>query len=416
MKKRKLLVSIDTFAALSFVLFFANATLRTIMYGILGKNSIATAIAAFFPYFFLAIFILANPSKHLKPDFLCIYLLVLLFFGITLFFHPEYESFYAKEDYGVWDHVLHPVRGIYAYLFIRLIGDPKKIVKLLKISGWVLIPSFLNDIRTARISGYWSLVGISGATKGSYSVSFGYQVLPFALVFLFFALRDRKKSDIIGTVICIVMILVAGSRGPILFFGELLVVYYATLLKDSKEKIKIITIIVIATVLVYLFMDSFLLFVNNLLTGFGLKSRFIARTINGSLLEDNSRYEIWSAALQMINENPFGYGAMGSRHVITKYTYAGYPHNIILEFLIDYGVILGSVLLIGMVAYSIIIIFDRESEWKYAFIPLFCACGNLLISLTYWSVPTYWACLGIGANYIIENRKAKYGQQIKYSC
>ena len=37
---------------------------------------------------------------------------------------------------------------------------------------------------------------------------------------------------------------------------------------------------------------------------------------------------------------------MGTRHIITDIIAAGYPHSIILEILVDYGVFIGGVLLL----------------------------------------------------------------------
>ena len=203
------------------------------------------------------------------------------------------------------------------------------------------------------------------------------------------------------------MILVAGSRGPVLFIAEIVIVYYLVSFKTSKYKLFKVLAMVFAAVVIYVSYDYILLTIGGLLSNLGIKSRFFTKLLNGSVMDDNGRNKIWSAAIGMIKENPYGYGAMGSRHVITSYIYTGYPHNIILEFLIDYGVIPGAILLGFMLFHSIKIIFFSDSEWKNVFIPFFCASCGLLISLTYWSVPTYWTCLAIGYNCYLETRKDK---------
>ena len=84
----------------------------------------------------------------------------------------------------------------------------------------------------------------------------------------------------------------------------------------------------------------------------------------------------------------------------------GYPHSIILEFLIDYGVFIGGVFLIILAVNSVKIIFGKENmKWNEAFLPIFCTSLSLLMSLTYWSVPTFWSCLGIGVSRAIEGKR-----------
>ena len=96
-------------------------------------GSIGVMVGYFLPYVVLAVLVVKNPRKYFKIDFVALYILILFFFGITFLFHPEYEYFYTRETYGIWDHVLKPYRGIYAYLFIRLIGEPEQILKCMRI-------------------------------------------------------------------------------------------------------------------------------------------------------------------------------------------------------------------------------------------------------------------------------------------
>lgn len=46
-----------------------------------------------------------------------------------------------------------------------------------------------------------------------------------------------------------------------------------------------------------------------------------------NITDDSGRLVIWNVAVDMIKENPFGYGAMGTRHVISEIIIQGHPHN-----------------------------------------------------------------------------------------
>ena len=106
----------------------------------------------------------------------------------------------------------------------------------------------------------------------------------------------------------------------------------------------------------------------------------------------------------MIRENPLGYGAMGSQHVISQIIFAGYPHSIILELMIDFGVIVGGLLLLFLLRHAAAILLAKENGWVDLFVPTFCVACGLFISLSYWSNRAFWACMGLGINCYIAVR------------
>lgn len=384
----------EQLAELSFILFFSDALIRLFFNGVLGTNSLSMWLSMLLPYLPLFLICLKNPRRYIKADFVILYIAIIVFFALTLLVHPEYKFHYFRSDYGVWDHVLKPFRGIYAYLFIRLLGDPKKIFKCMRIAGWMMMAYFLYRIT----QGNWTTVTATGVTsEASYSVTFGYEVLIFALVFLYSALTEKRLSDIIAAVADIVMILIGGSRGPILFIGLFFILFILGGGNDTGRKWLKLVLVALAAGLIYVFYVPLMQAAMRVLDHFHVSSRFIKMMLNGTITSDSNRMTIWKAAMRMIRDNPFGYGAMGSRHVIYKYVYAGYPHSIILEFLIDYGVIVGGILLLGMIGNSISLLFSpRKKEWFGVFLPFFSAACAMLISLTYWSRPEFWSCVAIG--------------------
>lgn len=384
----------DQVAELSFILFFSDTLLRTFFCGVFGTNLITTWIGILIPYIPLFFLCIRNPYKYIKLDFIVLWVAVIAFFAVTLFFHPEYAADYTRDYYGVWDHVLKPHRGIYAFLFIRLIAEPKRIMKCMRIAGYMMMVYFVYKV----IKGDWTTVGESGVnTEASYSVAFGYDVLTFALVFMYSALREKKLVYYIAAIADIVMILVAGSRGPVLFLGLFIALYYVMYTKRSRKKGVIILLTIAGVCFVFMFYNQILDLAMSVLRRFNVSSRFIRMLKSGKISNDNNRFEIWGAALDMIKANPFGYGAMGSRHVIKDYIYAGYPHSIIFEFLIDYGVFVGGFFLLSMFGYSFCILFtNRKMEWRGVYLVFFCSACSLFISLTYWSISAFWVCLALG--------------------
>lgn len=398
----KLSVKISQIAEFACIMFFANSFFRTGINWMLGGNSsIATLLALVCTYFPVLIICVLAPSRYLKLDFVILYVLIAGFLALTLIFHPEYEYYYAREDYGVWDHVLIPYRGIYAYLFIRLVDNPKRILACMKKAGWLMFIYFGYQLILFLRRGYW--VGVAGTNASahlSYSVSFGYDMLPFALVFLYFALTSKKWNDIFASIMSVVMILMGGSRGPVLFLGLFFVVYLLRTLQRSKKKILIIFGTIILSVGLYLVYEPALIGISTLISKLGFSSRFITTLLSGRITNDSGRSRIWMAAINMIKDNPFGYGAMGSRSTISQYIVAGYPHSVVLEILIDYGVFFGGMLLTVFLVGSFKLLFmQKESEWSGVFLIFWAASCSLLISLTYWSIPSFWAAIGVGVCY-----------------
>lgn len=412
-------VSLDELVHLAVILFLCNSPITLLLRGIMGKvgfSKYGNEVTAVLVYLPLLVACLMRPKKYFKADFLCVWVFIVAFFAVTLLIHPEYEYWYTRSDYGVWNYVLFPLKGLYGYLFIRLIDEPQTLKDVFRKAGWVMYIYFAYQIYFAIRRGYW--VGVAGhdsTAEFSYSVSFGYHVLLFALPFLYNAIREKRKSDIVGAAIGFGMILTNGSRGPVLMTALFFVILALRSVRGEKNKAKvvlrvfIVAPLVLTAVLLYNILNNYLV---ALLSAWSVKSRIVQMLLAGRLSYDSGRSIIWGAAVQMIRANPFGYGAMGSQHVISNYIIAGYPHSIVLEMMIDFGVIVGGALLIFLFRRAMAIIFARDNGWSDLFIPIFCTACALMVSLCYWSNRAFWICIGIGVNYYISQKKQKRGQII----
>ena len=393
--RAELRITPDLIAMGTVILFFAIPFIRA-GFQFLLTDRIGLIISTALPYAAVLVLIAWKPSRFLRWDFLALMFLVLVFFYFTLMAHPEYLPYYQKKDFGVWDHTLAPYRGLYAFLFMRLLKDPKKIMTALRLAGYVMLLYFAWRIFDALRTGYWTGVGENGMAKMTYSVTFGYEVLPFATIHLYAALTEHRLIDIGTCAAMIVMILIGGSRGPILFLGVFIVLYMMIYIQRSRRKFILIGAVVIFGVLLVLFYRNLLEAAIAVTERFGFSSRFLTTMLDGTVSDDNNRGKIWAAAIQMIKDNPFGYGAMGSRHRIERYIYAGYPHNVILEILIDFGVIFGGIILLAIGISCGMILFGRKYRaWVPLALPFFSTTCSLMISMTYWSVPYFWASIAI---------------------
>ena len=394
--KGKTTISADELAALSFILYFSMPLLKRLLRPVSAGLTIYVAIAiTYLPVLFLLF--MSRKKFHVFLNFMLFLLAVCFFFLITYFVHPEYKFFYARNYFGIWDYVLRPDNGIYAFLFIRLIDDPKKILKCLIISSWLMFIHLGIDFAEYLHRGYWISVWQGAEVHSTYNLEFGYDLLPFEITFLYSALKNKKLIHLAMAVVGGILLLAGGSRGPILDIFLFFAAYIFVSVQKSKKRFFIIFGLIVVAVFLYLEYIPILNGVSQLLSKAGLSSRLIKKMIEGTASDDNGRTVIWARAIQMIKDKPWGYGAMGSRHGIYDLIEPAHPHNVFLEILIDYGVVAGTgIIIAGFVFLLRTLKMPNIGEWKGLVLIFAGVTSQLLLSGTYWHRMGVWALLALG--------------------
>lgn len=332
-------------------------------------------------------------------EFLAIFFFLITSLCVTIIIHPDYWYWYTRETYGVMPYVFRPDNGIYAFLFICIVNDSKEILKNLRIVGFVMYIYYAWQLLSAMRRGYWLVEdSIGNDMKLSYSLDFGYSMMFIVLIFLYYALSQKKPIDIILSIGGIIMLLLGGSRGAFIGVGVLLLGYVFIAYLKSKKKIAIIFAIIISIFLIFYFYEAILYGLAGLFESLGLQSRFIYKLLNGSILDGTGRDNLWNASIEMIQQRPItGHGAMGARPVISKIHNVGYPHQLFLELLIEYGVIFGGAICLILIIGSIRLFFLKGiGEWKFVFLIFFANASELMLSYTYWHKQALWAALAAG--------------------
>ena len=143
-----------------------------------------------------------------------------------------------------------------------------------------------------------------------------------------------------------------GSRGPVM----IILAYIAgkILFTNAKKWIKFAVVLsILLAAIVFLNASVYLSVLNSIRNVFnliGLPTRVLDYAINGTILSHMSERDIlFRIALQRIIERPlWGYGVYG------EWAWLGWNvHNMYLEFLVHYGVLLGSLLVIWLVGFVI---------------------------------------------------------------
>lgn len=394
-----IMVNTDTVACLLLVVFYSLPFFKWCAekaMELVGMESLG--IYALIAVLYTIVFVLcALNRKQEVLEFLVLLSIIVAFFIITILVHPEYEYVYTRERYGVLPYVLRPDNGIYAFLFIRLVGKPDKILESLHISSYLMLAFSFTSLLMALSRGYWVGENHLGELQHySYDLNFGFNLLIPVCVFIFFGLQKRSVKELLLAAFGIVMIFIGGSRGPILDIFIFCALYFVMTTLNSRNGVRNIVIAVIFGAIMIVFLHQILSALVSILGAFHINSRTITKLLEGSISEDNGRNLIWMTAIEHLKAHPFGSGAMGARNAIYHVHYVGHPHNLFLELLIDYGIILGPIIIAVMVGGSIYILFSKRTyNWRWVYLIFFAQACSLLTSYTYWHSTGIWGALAV---------------------
>ena len=311
----------------SLVILIYGVLLLLMLYGIfigskyhLIKKSavVISAVLAFMAFFSYLMYGDAIGDRLIRPDFHILYSELLYLFIFAL---PALLVASAARD---WDLVVD---------------------KLIKIAPLIVAMAFYA----------WYLVGFR--TWGDDSMNYmtlSYHVLTAGCICLAVSFTGVKPVYWIATLAFLFIMIGSGCRGALVcvfLFIVLLLIRQISVCPHSKTSrfIKIGFILLMVS-LPTLYMTVFRN-VANIFEQIGINSRVIESLRDNEFLSSNSRDNIRNAVLKGISDNPFGYGLYGDRYVTIKYYEEGseYAHNILFEFLADYGVFLGPILLLVII-------------------------------------------------------------------
>lgn len=383
-----------------FILYFCSNIFIIMLSRILGSSvSRLVYILLFFGLIFFHS--LKFGAKYLAWPII-VYTLVAFLFLITALLHPEYDSWFSHEIYGIVPALLNPTKGIWAFLVVFLLSDEKKMTRDLKLVCILLFLFNLLRYIVAVRRGYWVIYDVSGQTlHRSYNLEFGYEMM-FPTAFMgAYAFLKKKRGYYVLFAIGMYTILMGGSRGaiiwPIVMFPLMLPFLWKNIEKKKRGRVALLyTILIIVAVLVYINYNVLLGGLVTLLRTLGLESRTITAVLSGTAADSSGREEIYRVAIDMIkNGGPFGWGVYGDRYVISRvirWAIWGYCHNLFLEIMVSFGYFLGTLICV-LIIKSIFELYsycDNEDR-QVVFITFLVASFKLILSNSFWYTAAFWA-------------------------
>lgn len=380
---------------------------------VFGSLAMAILIASQYLSTVLGIYISGSESGY----FTLIILVVIILSILSLIFSP------TRYIYGRYA-LLFAIINI-AYILTVFLASNKSNLLFTDYVGMCLLPFFCGGIlkvsykMVLQLCMFMQIIGLPilgslfaksnmGTSYDAIKMSVSYAILPIigagVLHFFFF----RKESNVIEKILYIITIvfeinfITMSYRGALAAFGLIILagIMFSGEENWNRKKKSVGGIILVLLLLIIIIIDSngFLVKIYNYLHAHNIKIAFIDKNEFLSNSDDltHGRMEIWRAALEGFGNSPlWGHGITTFQY----YTGFVFPHNIVLQFLFDGGILL-TVPLMYYIVVGIIktfkIIRNANKEKFVLLLLLICiSLTRVMVSAEVWRVMLLWLLLGI---------------------
>ena len=159
-------------------------------------------------------------------------------------------------------------------------------------------------------------------------------------------------------------------------------------LKNTKP---IYTIIALVTIIVlFLSFDSIVALIIQILPEANT-SRTMMYFLNSQAAEDSGRLNIYKRVIEQVVDSPFAIRGINADYLLI----GSYTHNIFIELLYEFGIIIGGFFCIDIMIKSIrsYFLMDRNDASSFCFLFTIMTIPQLIISHTFWAEWIFWAWL-----------------------
>lgn len=235
-----------------------------------------------------------------------------------------------------------------------------------------------------------------------------YNVLPSALYVLYYAFERAKFRYWAVAVMGIVLVLMFGTRGPILILMVFAAYEVLSVVKNARSAfVKVVTVLLVALVLFFVFSEDYMIkaaeYMSELFGKLGFSTRIFDYFLEGEMTTSVGREKITETLYQALAEKPLsGYGLMGDRLFVDSYA-----HKIYLELWVHFGVIFGTLILGFFVLVPVrAILRSKDVEERDFVVMMFCVVLiKLMLSSTYILETNLFLLLGISMGTTRKNRR-----------
>ena len=263
--------------------------------------------------------------------------LILLAYLTTLLVFPANRRFMWTD---ILDFMENPTYSFILFAFAGFVMAPC-------LTDFEMFQSIFEKFAVVAVSAL-SLRYIWGRFLGDVLpeyMTFSYNLLlPTAFLMLRCILNFRWYRLLLSGMGSII-ILIAGCRGALVgLIGSLILYVFFVGKIPVKNKSRAILILIILALVVLAFYNQILSFIAQTLDSLGIGSRTIGMLLDASITSDSGRGKYQATVWE--NLNIWGHGLWGDRELL----YGHYVHNLFLEILCDFGLLLGPIILVGLIS------------------------------------------------------------------
>lgn len=369
--------------------------LRSIIVSVLGDSVTDYVIPTF--YILATIICFSTIAKATRIwDYIFMIALVIFFFGCYTWY-PETKVYLMEYE----------TQFLYWSLPFFLLGVATNFQKCQRLLYVLSVLSIFLQLLSLFSSGVH--VNDSGEMEDM-GRSFG--ILPSVLFMIWRAIEDKSGLSISMAILGVLVVVFMGTRGPlsvVMLFFAIFLFFFCQFKHPARSR----AIIVILSILGLIFIDNLFEIIMNLSSNLGFSIRALesfasSENISELFEKSSGREVIYENLINAIGEAPFwGYGP-GSDHIYTGF-YEVYAHNIILEMLIEYGVVPGSIILFLIIAFITIAIIKSNDHDTKIFLLIFVFTGfvALLTNGVYWTNRYFFFLIGLCVS-VIRNSKHNF--------
>lgn len=224
-----------------------------------------------------------------------------------------------------------------------------------------------------------------------YSQSFGYTALiTFEFVYSKY-FKKKKIIDLILAIICGIIIILSGSRGPFFCMCIVLILQIYRNINNSKTRKLIVVSMILFLPLLLTFGNTIIINLVDILEKYNINSRTLIFIEIGMLTNDTGRSLYTEELLKLINKSPiFGLGAFGANKTV------GLAHNFLIDCFANFGYFIGSIILILFFYKLFFTYINNKNElgellfiYSTMFLPI------LFFSESFWSCDDFWMIIAL---------------------
>ncbi|SOB93669.1 O-antigen ligase-like membrane protein [Ureibacillus xyleni] len=325
--------------------------------------------------------------KRVKLQFFLVYYIAIFIFCLHFILFPE-NRMYMKEL-------------IFPFFFTCL----PTFVYSMSLQNWNVFKQVLQKASVivfilGLLLGIQITLGI--ASVGTYSMTFSYYMLFPTIIHLNELLDRYSFKSLMISLSSIFIILAIGSRGAFLCIAVFILL---KLLRPNRELLfsKVRMFFFFSFVLVGLFivfnLQKLLFTIQKILVDLGIQSRSISLFLKGEV-SLSGREDIYQRVITEILQHPvLGIGLGGDRLAADGV----YAHNIILEIVSNFGVIIGGVFIFILFFTIMKFLFVKELD-IYNMIIIWVSIGliSLFVSGSYLTEIQFWVLMGLIVGYYLH--------------